>query len=206
MRVKSIVLLPKGDIGIKFDGDPPIVSSIANESPLLNESLLGLYAQTLIVPGCELSFIHSATHLDHYLNLFAHSDRTLVFRETPIEGPQTWTIHLPTGPLGITMQGFPPVITGVSDNFVGKPFVSVGFTVQRLIVPGQYDLSLGAGGFTDARVVKVLTETKYVEGRLLVVSNVQVEHPRKQNQMFDFGGFLPSKGWTFRRMFHAGGD
>jgi hypothetical protein len=206
MTTKSIVL-PKGRIGITFDGYPPRVASVAKDSPLFDEVSEGCYAQTLIVPGCEVSFIPNATQLDNDLRLFEHQDRTLVLRDFPIAGPPIWTVSLPTGPLGIHMQGFPPVITGVSGVFDGKDFIRVGLTVDRLFVPGLYDLSLATGGFTDARVVKVLNETSHVEGRFMVLSDVL---PRNQTKsapgLLDLGGFKTSQGWSFKRMFKKGGN
>lgn len=206
MTTKSIVL-PNGRLGITFDGDPPKVASVAKDSPLFDEVSNGMYAQTLIVPGCELSFIPSATQLDHDLRHFEHQDRTLVLRDFPIIGPPIWIVSLPTGPLGISMMGFPPVITALSGTFDGSDFVRVGLTVDRLVVPGLYDLSLGTGGFTDARVVKVLNETHHVEGRVLVLSDVPPRNQAKKAPgLFDIGGFKASQGWTFKRMFHKGGN
>lgn len=205
MTTKS-VLLPKGRIGITFQGDPPKVASVAKDSPLFDEVSEGQYAQTLMIPGCEVSFIPSAIQLAHDLQQFDQDDRTLVFRAFPIDGPPIWAISLPTGPLGISFKGFPPVITGMSKVFDSRGFIRVGLTVDRLVVPGLYDLSLGSGGFTDARVSKVLNETQHVEGRLLVLVDApQHNQTKKSPGLFDLGGFQSSKGWTVKRMFHKGG-
>mmetsp|Transcript_28982 Transcript_28982/g.47859 ORF Transcript_28982/g.47859 Transcript_28982/m.47859 type:complete len:211 (-) Transcript_28982:84-716(-) len=207
MTSKSIIL-PRGNIGITFDGSPPKIIRVAKDSPV-QEVEEGLYAQTLIVPGCEMSFIPYAARLVSDLQYFEQVDRTLVFRDAPLTGPPIWKLSLPLGPLGIIMKGFPPVITTVENNSEFKGLIQEGMTVDRLIVPGVCDLNLASGGFTDTRVTKMLNESQKVEGRILVLTllvGVPTGKIKSKNKAFDLEGFKPSKGWSLGRMFNKGGN
>ena len=204
MTTKSIVL-PRGKIGVTFDGAPPVVIRVLKNSPVYDEVTEGLYAQTLIVPGCEISFIPYAAWLYDVLKHFEQVDRTLVLRDAPMTGPPLWIISLPTGPLGIHMKGFPPVITLVNADSKIKELVQEGVIVDRLVVPNICDLSLGVGGFTDTRVIKTLRETQNVEGRQLVLKAIDIRQAKKRTPLFDFGAFKPARGWGLNRMANKGG-
>lgn len=204
MTSKSIIL-PRGKIGVTFDGSPPKVIRVTKDSPVQGTVEEGLYAQTLIVPGCEMSFIPYAARMVADLKYFQDLDRTLILRDTPQIGPPVWKISLPVGPVGIVMKGFPPIITQVDANSELKDFIQVGMTVDRLIVPGVCDMNLATGGFTDARVTKILNDNQTVEGRILVLTlvleGVPTGNPKTKNMAFDIDSLLPSKGWTLKRMF-----
>jgi hypothetical protein len=195
------LILPNGDTGLTFQGSPPLIQSVAIHSPFHEEHLEGLYVQSLIVPGCEISFIPHTTQLHHDLERFQHVSRILLLRDSPLNGPPVWKITLPTGKLGITMKGFPPVISSVDFDSSCREFIQVGMVVDRLIVPNICDMSLSSGGFTDIRVMKALHESENIEGRLLVICEPTLAPYVKKSQMFDLGSFKPSKGWSLSRMF-----
>jgi hypothetical protein len=194
------IALPIGETGLTFHGNPPQIQSVAIDSPFYGEHLEGLYVQSMTVPGCEISYIPHTTQLTHELERFHQVNRSLMLRDSPLNGPPVWKISLRPGKLGITMKGFPPVITSVDCNSICNQFIQVGMLVDRLIVPDVCDMSLGSGGFTDVRVMKALDESENKEGRLLLLSELTVVPQVKRNQMFDFGSFKPSKGWNFRRL------
>lgn len=202
------IALPRGRIGVTFDGSPPKVVKVGDGSPIQKVAREGLYVQALIVPRCEMSFIPYASRLVDDLQRFEQTDRTLVFRDAPLMGPPLWKVSLSPGPLGIVMKGFPPVITKVDSTSEYRDLIHEGMTVDRLVIPGVCDLNLASGGFTDARVTKMLSENQQVEGRILVLSlldGIPTGSTKSKNKMFDLDGFKPSKGWSLDRMFNKGG-
>jgi hypothetical protein len=177
MSTTETIVLPKGPIGVVFDGKPPIVQEILSDSPLFGTKLaVGQYVQTLIVPGVvEISFITDTQHLLYYLDYYQQAEsRTLILRRHILSGPLQFKLTLPatSDNLGLTMAGFPPIITHIAADSPFFGLVQSGMVVDRLYIPGwqpKSELSLATGGFTDANVIKALKDSSHIEGRILVL-------------------------------------
>lgn len=209
--VVEVSLPPGADLGLVLSGSPATVQTIDTGSPLFKNQQIhtGMYAQSLRIPSksTEVCFIPGADLLLRYLQLFSDETRVVVLRSTMVRGPHTWSVPLPPGHtqgLGMELRGFPPVVSSVHPSSPLHPYVPRGWMVDRLVVPDQYDLSLQSGGFTDARVTKIIDDTAYAKGRILTVKN-EAPPDRSRQEMesrhaFDLRPFSNSTRWTVPRM------
>jgi hypothetical protein len=200
----TTVEIPAGHyVDCTFRGSPPVVDTVDVASPLNKSVQIGLHVKALRVPGMEIFNFKDTEHLLETLSQFHQMERTLVLTDVQIGGPTMFHISLPSGKLGITLKGFPPVVTSVNTDspIVGR--LAPGMVVEQLIVPGCAPFSLASGGFTDLNVTKRLTDHSHVEGRVLVLMFAAApNHPQQQGarDAFDVGFFKGS--WGIKRMFY----
>lgn len=187
------------------EGNPPRVKHVMVgpiESPHW-----GLFVGSLEVVG-RVKFSNFATSYQLISELRRYCNEPMILHLTdaqPEVGYVTEVI-LPKGDLGVTLKGFPPIVTAVASSSPILEMVHVGERVERLIIPDyNLDLSLSSGGFTSDRVTRILDEHQNVDGRILIVvqhdSNTHPAHVEGENSMFDWGSFRFSPNWTLRRMF-----
>lgn len=125
-------------------------------------------------------------------------------QDVPVAAGTTLShLTLPSGKLGITLKGFPPVVTAVTPDSPLAGEVLPGMTIDQLIIPGSPPFTLASGGFTDLNVTKRLMENSHVEGRVLVLKYAAIpNHPQQRGagDWFDLQSFTGF--WGIGRMFH----
>lgn len=200
------VHLPSGAVvDDAVEGDPPRVKH-GIVGPM--ESLhWGLFVDSLEVVG-RVKFSNFATshHLISELRRYCDEPKILYLTDAQPEVGHVTEIVLPKGDIGLTLKGFPPIVTAIASSSPILDMVHAGERVERLIIPNcNLNLSLSTGGFTSDRVTRILGEHQNVEGRILIVvqhdSSTRPAHTEGESSMFDWGSFQFSPNWTLRRMF-----
>jgi hypothetical protein len=137
--------LPKGAIGVSFRGTPPIVSKVADESPLLGKVQEGYSVHSLILPNGD---VLSAANLSTSTLVAAlkkngnEKGRKLKFT---MAMPEELNIQLPavessSSGLGFTIRGHPPAVTEIRDDRLktkkdpSSPTLRIGMVVDRVVL------------------------------------------------------------------------
>jgi hypothetical protein len=178
-----ILALPVGchDLGFQVQGSPPFVSQVHATSPVFGQLQEGHYIHALAMPDTEIVNLVEPTHLMALLTANVANPRDLLVSSgafyvdsstgTTVRGV-LYKHRLPTAPaLGVTMEGFPPVIINVMPHSPLQGRLHPGQTVEALIIPGQPVFNLAAGAFTSTKVQEKLLATSHLEGRQLVVKD-----------------------------------
>jgi hypothetical protein len=181
-----VVTLPLGcqDLGVEFAGTPPAVSKVHPHSPLGNQLQVGLYVHGISLPGVEIINLTAPLHVVDLIQSNVTNSRQLLLSPSPFyvddclgesssscRGP-LYKHTLPATPnLGISLVGFPPIVTAVTPGSPMAGRLIPGQTVHALFLPGEQRLDLAAGAFTSGKVQESLDRTSHVEGRQLVVND-----------------------------------
>ena len=179
-----IVELPVGcgDLGIKFDGSPPQIAFIAEDSPIIDAIAVGHYIHSLIVSEVEILNLMDPLQLESWLQANTKNPRQLLVSSNRYyvdqsigPGPHHGTMYkhpLPaTLDLGFTVSGFPPVIHSVLEHSPLQGRLIAGQTVEALVVPGLPVMNLKAGGFRADRLQEQLIKTANISGRQIIVTD-----------------------------------
>ena len=171
-----------GDLGIKFNGSPPRISFIAEDSPIKDAIAVGHYVHSLIVSEVEVFNIMDPLHLESWLKANTKNPRQLLVSSNRYyvdqsigPGPHHGTRYkhpLPaTLDLGFTVSGFPPVIHSVLEHSPLQGRLIAGQTVEALVVPGLPVMNLQAGGFRADKLHEQLIKTANTSGRQIIVTD-----------------------------------
>jgi len=176
------VMLPSGRVGIKMEGIPPELVAISPESPIVDEVVEGMVADTLTLEDGKVMYEMSTDDLQDALVDNADSEGRIIrfinpaTRElTPapdeepeeepaeLEIPDEKEVFLPSGKLGLMLQGSPPEITGISPESPIADEVMEGMVVDTLTLEdGQVVYEMETDMFT-----AILRENEDSEGRLV---------------------------------------
>ena len=203
--ITKVDLPPGAVVDDALQGSPPRVQD--GKSGMFQSIHWGLFVCALEVVGrIKIFNFANQQQLVAELQKYCNEQRVLYLTDAePEVGSIVYEIVLPKGDLGLTLKGFPPVISAVSSSSPLFGMVRVGERVERVIIPEcNIDLSLSSGGFTNHRVTKTLHEHEDFEGRILVVaqedSNMRPVNSGGDDLWWDWGSFRDTSRWSLRRM------
>lgn len=163
------VILPAGKIGARFVGSPPELRAISPESPIVDEVMVGMVADTLTLEDGEVMYEMSSDELQEALMANKYSEERVIrfinpetMELTPnpeddIEGegepifemPDETDVYLPSGKIGLMLQGAPPKITSISPRSPIINEVVEGMVVDTLTLEdGQVMYEMDTETFT----------------------------------------------------------
>mmetsp|Transcript_30313 Transcript_30313/g.50361 ORF Transcript_30313/g.50361 Transcript_30313/m.50361 type:complete len:215 (-) Transcript_30313:451-1095(-) len=191
------VIIPGGteDSGMTFVGTPPVITYVDPDCAVKGEPEIGLYVHSLVLPQVEIVNIRDASHLVDLMNANIPRRRELIlspsqqYEDQSLNSTHKGALYkhvLPaTSDLGLKLTGFPPVVASLDDSSPLKHRLLPEQTVEALLIPGEQRMDLQSGGFTAARVTKMLKDTSDIKGRQLVVKDaVLVPKEKGSNAAF----------------------
>jgi len=187
--VSTRINLPEGPVkGLRVTGYPVRVASFDTHM-----EAIGLFVESLQVPGLSISNFRSVHHFVQALAQYEKLQRTIVLSCVISESDSTlYGVNLPAAQnLGIILKGFPPVVVDIQHNSIVRGRFQLGQVVERVIIPSRnVDISLATGGFTDQNVITKLNEHCQAPDRQLVVKNEKPPPAQKgSNAPIDWGSF-----------------
>lgn len=158
--------LPPGSIGVVFKGTPPKVVRITAESPMAGKIKVGYVFESLYLKdGSEYENL-STTDLVHILA--EHKDEEGRKMKLHIVLPDTTTLSLPAGDVGLTIAGVPPMIKTIQDPAL-QAKIRAGLAIDSLALADGTIMS----GLTTEEIVVALKDDSASEGRVLTLKNCQ---------------------------------
>ena len=175
------VAIPAGRLDVVFKGTPPIVVKLNASCPVKKELTVGLFVDMVTLSdGTVLSGL-SASELVAVLKESADSEgRTILLKnpatKTPSEKntilPDEKTVVLPTGSIGVSFKGTPPMVSRLIDSSPVKGIFRLGMVVDTLDIPGESDAEAKSyAGMSPRELVKIMKENANIEGRKIVLKN-----------------------------------
>ena len=175
--VTTTITLSKSPVGVLFDNKLglPIARMVLEDSWTKRLNIpCGHYVEKLIVPN---KIAVERMECDSFEQLFNHfsdiEERIIVLQEIRNDIPNTGatvTVCLPTGSLGITFRSTGGYITvgKVSESSPMKATITVGYVVERFVVPGEFEL-LGLDKMDAVTFTETLKRFSAVPFRTLVL-------------------------------------
>jgi hypothetical protein len=204
----------------EIQGSPPLVVAISklvsSSSAVFDTIHWGLHVHGLEIVGTvKITRFHHHREVVLALEKYEREERILYLTDAPPmdDDALSYEIPLPTpGELGMTLKGFPPIISHVSTSSPICDLLGTGQRVDRLIIHEDdddkneiLDWSLSSGGFTAQRVTKALLEHNRL-GRRRILIVVTDTKPRKRHtdgdtMWFDWGSLRDTTSkWSLKRM------
>jgi hypothetical protein len=204
----------------EMQGSPPVVVVAASKlasSTVFDTIHWGLHIHALEIVGTvKITNFHHHREVVAALQKYKSDERMLYLTDAaPMDDDAlSYGIPFPTpGDLGMSLKGFPPIISHISTSSPIYDLLGIGQRVDRLIIHGDYDgtndgildWSLSSGGFTAQRVTKALLEHNQLgRRRILVVvvdTNPRRRHADGDTMWFDWGSFRDTTSkWSLKRM------
>ena len=159
------ILLPVGKIGVVFKGEPPKVVSVTDFSPLIGKIKEGYVFDGLFLKdGTE--FLNLSTP-ELILTLAEHINEEGRKIKFIMSLPDTTIVTLPSGDVGLTITGRPPLITKIADESLQSK-IRVGLAVDTLTLEDGTTFT----GLTCDELDEALKDDSASEGRVLTLKNI----------------------------------
>jgi hypothetical protein len=169
------VVLPTGKLGVTFEGSPPMVTGVFDDSPMIGKARVGMFAVALLLPdGTELSGFSTSELIKAFTATSEVEGRKLILLEKAEKGRCVDNIMLPAGKLGITFKG-PDANVAISADSPLQGKIRPGFIPDTLELPDGTVLS---GAFNSEDIINALRMSSDQEGRVLtLVKQAEKEGP-----------------------------
>eukprot|EP00546_Thalassionema_frauenfeldii_P003674 CAMPEP_0178937826 /NCGR_PEP_ID=MMETSP0786-20121207/25984_1 /TAXON_ID=186022 /ORGANISM="Thalassionema frauenfeldii, Strain CCMP 1798" /LENGTH=1197 /DNA_ID=CAMNT_0020616463 /DNA_START=228 /DNA_END=3821 /DNA_ORIENTATION=+ len=186
--------VPAGSLGVSFNGAPPFVTKLSDESPLHDEGVVvGMKVDTVQIDGVthyemdhlEVSALlkeHAESEEErvirfvapHYVNIPPPLPKDICLTDDP----ESLEVELPpTQKLGLTFAGTHPIciktVRPGSELSSEQPHKLEGYGINRIYVPG-YDPEHHCQLNNIKQVMVLLMKTKHIEGRLLCLKKPEL--------------------------------
>lgn len=190
--------VPSGSLGCAFNGSPPVLLNLQDNSPLHDEGVVvGMKVDTIVVNGVKH---YEMDHLELTTLLKDHQDSSskriirfvaphYVNTPPPIpngidisDDPDTLEIQLPCGKLGLSFTGTEPIciktVRPDSELLVANHHTNAtnmeGYGINRIYVPGHEPSEHLVQLRNMKEVMVVLTKTKNVSGRVMYLKKPEL--------------------------------
>lgn len=188
------VSLPAGPVGIVFKGTPPMITRLTDACPLKSELTVGLFVDMVTLDdGTVMSGLTTSELVAVLKEEAASGGRTLLLKNPKTKEPsakdtilpEEKAIVLPGDSIGVSFKGTPPKVNRIIDESPMKGKFRVGMVVDSLEIPGVgEEAATTYAGMSSLELVKVIRETKGMEGRRIVLKNPTATLTEKKG---DFG-------------------
>ena len=179
--------------GLVFEGSPPKLSGITDESGLRSavspQSLVNHYVDSLELPGLIVTNIPDAQQLAELLVSNSALSRKLILssRMPTVNAAEGcyYAHQLPVGEITVTFSSFPARVETVPPNSPMAGKMHPGQAVVSVNIPGQPALTSSSSGFTGSRVMEYLNQHSHVPNRQIVLKSAAVQYTTKYNSTSD---------------------
>ncbi len=169
---EKMVYLPTERLGVSFSGTPPTITKIAEESPVATEFMVGLAADTLIMPGGPTYMELSTPELVKLLKDSVDVEGRMITLKNPAttkmtKKPDAMEVKLPKGKLGVVFTGTPPKVTRFFDDSPMKDKLPIGLVVDMLTLEDGTVIA----GCSGKELAGILADNSFSSGRTLLLKN-----------------------------------
>jgi hypothetical protein len=169
---EKMVYLPTSRLGVSFSGSPPTITRIAEDSPVADEFMVGLAADTLVLPGGPTYMELSTPDLVGLLRDTADIDGRMITLKNPAttkmsKKPDAMEVKLPAGKLGVVFTGTPPKVSRFQDNSPMKDKLPLGLVVDMLTLEDGTVVA----GVSGKELASILADNSFSSGRTLLLKN-----------------------------------
>eukprot|EP00544_Gedaniella_sp_CCMP2646_P011301 CAMPEP_0202494188 /NCGR_PEP_ID=MMETSP1361-20130828/10970_1 /ASSEMBLY_ACC=CAM_ASM_000849 /TAXON_ID=210615 /ORGANISM="Staurosira complex sp., Strain CCMP2646" /LENGTH=654 /DNA_ID=CAMNT_0049124611 /DNA_START=78 /DNA_END=2042 /DNA_ORIENTATION=+ len=169
---EKMVYLPTERLGVSFSGTPPTITKIAEESPVATEFMVGLAADTLIMPGGPTYMELSTPELVKLLKDTVDVEGRMITLKNPAttkmtKKPDAMEVKLPKGKLGVVFTGTPPKVTRFFDDSPMKDKLPIGLVVDMLTLEDGTVIA----GCSGKELAGILADNSFSSGRTLLLKN-----------------------------------
>jgi len=168
------VPLPHGKLGVAFKGNPPVVTKVADKSPMQGKIREGYVSKTLFVDNGAAYTGLNSRRLVEKLNETSYQDgrRLSMLKANPIV-----KIPLPAGTIGVFFRGSPPRVVRLSDDSPLAGRIKIGYVFHALhLGDGTKVTSASRGLKTSELIDKLIEHSDHEEGRIL---SLKMDIPQK---------------------------
>jgi hypothetical protein len=169
---EKMVYLPTERLGVSFSGTPPTITKIAEDSPVATEFMVGLAADTLIMPGGPTYMELSTPELVKLLKDSVDVEGRMITLKNPAttkmtKKPDAMEVKLPKGKLGVVFTGTPPKVTRFFDDSPMKDKLPIGLVVDMLTLEDGTVIA----GCSGKELAGILADNSFSSGRTLLLKN-----------------------------------
>jgi hypothetical protein len=169
---EKMVYLPTERLGVSFSGTPPTITKIAEDSPVATEFMVGLAADTLIMPGGPTYMELSTPELVKLLTDSVDVEGRMITLKNPAttkmtKKPDAMEVKLPKGKLGVVFTGTPPKVTRFFDDSPMKDKLPIGLVVDMLTLEDGTVIA----GCSGKELAGILADNSFSSGRTLLLKN-----------------------------------
>eukprot|EP00548_Thalassiothrix_antarctica_P001887 CAMPEP_0194145386 /NCGR_PEP_ID=MMETSP0152-20130528/17290_1 /TAXON_ID=1049557 /ORGANISM="Thalassiothrix antarctica, Strain L6-D1" /LENGTH=756 /DNA_ID=CAMNT_0038845615 /DNA_START=62 /DNA_END=2332 /DNA_ORIENTATION=+ len=180
------IVLPMGKLGVMFKGsDRAIISRVKSGSPLSGIVPEGMAVDIVTIEDRDYMELNANDLAELLSSTSEIPGRTMKLRDAANTEefsrlPDDIDVLLPTGKLGCTFSGTPPVAKSFKESSPIAGAIPPGMFVDKLIMPDGYSVS----GLSTKELVKVLGQFSEEEGRIIVLKNMKSETPSPKEETF----------------------
>ena len=164
------VILPAGDLGLTFDGEPAIITEVAEDSPLKDRLYAGQVVRTIYLEdGTEYDDLDWNDAQEILSDTEDSTGRQMLLenQEPIVPLPDEKMVYLPTARLGVSFSGTPPTVTRIADDSPVKDEFMVGLACDTLVMPGGPTYMQ----LTTPELVSILKDSADIDGRMITLKN-----------------------------------
>lgn len=169
---KTIHLPTTSALGIDITGTPPVVTGIAESSPLRGEDLVGMAIDTFVLLGGPTYMELSTEEFGQLLQDTNSTDGRLITLKNPATAamskrPDEVEVKLPSGVLGCYFVGTSPKVKRFDADSPVRDKIPVGLVVDTLTLEDGTSYS----GLSNVEFVKMLADSTDSSERVLLLKN-----------------------------------
>ena len=169
---EKMVYLPTERLMVSFSGKPATITKIADESPVAGEFMVGLAADTLIMPGGPTYMELATPELVKLLKDTVDVEGRMLTLKNPAttkmtKKPDAMEVKLPKGKLGVVFTGTPPKVTRFFDDSPMKDKLPIGLVVDMLTLEDGTVVA----GCSGKELAGILADNSFSSGRTLLLKN-----------------------------------
>jgi hypothetical protein len=168
--------VPTGKLGIAFKGSPPVVKSVAEDSPMFGKVKPGYVFEALYLDDGTVFEGLSTHELVAVLN--EYSDQEGRKMKLKMGLPDSVELTLPQGNYGAAISdvGGKPTITRITSDSPLKALLRIGMVVHKVTLEDGCEMS----GHKAQEIIQILEGDSTSTGRKLLLKNPSVELPPKE--------------------------
>jgi hypothetical protein len=169
---EKMVYLPTERLGVSFSGTPPTITKIAETSPVKDEFMVGLAADTLVMPGGPTYIELTTPELVTLLKDTVDVEGRMITLKNPAttkmtKKPDAMEVKLPKGKLGVVFTGTPPKVTRFFEDSPMKDKLPIGLVVDMLTLEDGTVVA----GVSGKELAQILADNSFSSGRTLLLKN-----------------------------------